>query len=386
MHVTHNAAPDDPVHIEPAIESLEGVSNEGALAALEASLSGAPAPLPAPVDPKPGDTKPAPDSAPRVPEGDGETDPDDNAPPGDVPKPDDKKTVVPTDPKVDDPAVQPKPDGGMEKRPSDVFGELPKDAKAETAQRFEAMKTSYDKLSKDHDTAVAERDNYRSQADKWVETVSSTGANPEQFGMALEYLRLVNAGTPEALNQAFDLMLSEVQVVAEHLGRDIPGLVDPLKGFDDLKRRVEDEDLNREDAIQIAQARRTAKMRAEVNDQTQKAGTHQALVTQSLDQVKAFGAQMRATDPHYEAKTAAIKPMVERVVAHLPPDQWLGAVKELYAGVPNPAAAPPPAATRTDDPALVSPLRPTSSPSAGGGVNKAPGNALEALDMALKSL
>lgn len=367
-------------HIEPAAEALVDVSNTGALAALEAYLSGEPAPVPAQPDPKPGDALPPPDSAPRAPEGDGESDPDDNAPPSDPPKPDDKKTVVPTPDSADDPTTPPLTPGAP-KRPSDEFGELPKDAKAETRERFETMKTKYDGLSQ-------ERDNYRDQASKWVETVQSTGATPDQFGMALGYLKAVNAGTPEGLNEAYEMMLGELQTIAKALGKDIPGIVDPLEDFPDLKARVDDDEatnpLTREDALQIAQSRRVATMRQEAQTQTQQSQAQTNAVNAGLTAVKAFGEGKRVSDPLFAQKTAAIKPLVERVVANLPPDQWLGAVQELYANAN--VAAPPHAPTQANDPPLNTPLRPTSVPGPGGNHDKTPGSAYEAVDMMLKSL
>jgi hypothetical protein len=365
-------------HVEPAPEMLGEVSNAGALAAIDAALSGQPAPTP-PVetpkaDPQPGDALPPPDSAPQAPEGDGATDPNDNAPASEPPKPDDKKTEVPTDPKADEPAVDPKPDGGMQKKPSDEFGELDKDVPPKTRERFETMKGRYDAV-------VGERDAFKQQASEWVETVKSTGATPEQFGMSLNYLKLVNDGTPESLQKAYDIMAGEMAVLAEALGREVPGVHDPLAKHPDLAKRVEEDTLDRADALEIAAGRQRTKLAEASATAATAGGEQQAAVDAGLRAVAAYGDVKRTTDPHYAAKTAAIKPLVERVVANLPPDQWAQSIKELYEAQPDPvvAAAPPPVVPQT-------PIRPTSTPGVGGGLDKKPGNALEAVNAALSQL
>lgn len=367
-----------PQHVEPA-EAMLLTADPGALAAMDAALGITPETPPAPVDappadPQPGDTLAPPDSAPKAPEGDAESDPDDNAPASQPPKPDDKKTEVPTDPKADDPAVDPT----KQAKPSDEFGELPADVPVKTRERFDAMKGKYDEVT-------AERDSYKEQASGWVETVKSTGATPEQFGMSLQYLKAVNSGTPEGLRAAFDIMKSEMTVLAEALGEEVPGFHDPLAKHPDLLKRVNDEDseapLTRKDALEIAGARQRDALAAHSRDRTNTDTAEQARVDTGLQQVATFGELKKATDPHYAVKTAAIRPLVERVVSNLPPEQWAASIKELYEAQPNPVvAAPPP------PPVPPTPIRPTGTPAAGGGLDKKPGSALEAMNAALEQL
>lgn len=369
-----NAAPveNDDTHIEPA-EAMLQAPDAGALAAVTAALNGEPAPEPPKADPQPGDAPPKPDNEERAPEGDGATDPDDNAPATDPPKPDDKKTVEKTDPAKDDPAVEVP---GQPKRPSDEFGELEKDVPVKTRERFEALRTGYDKLAGERDSAVE-------QANKWVETVQSTGASPDQFGMTLQYLQNVNSGTPEGLATAYDMMLVELTVLAKALGREVPGIVDPLAEHKDLLDRVEDETLDRASALEIAQARATSRLAQATRTAQTQTNDAKAASDAGLQAVTDFGTRMRASDPAYMQKAAAITPIIERIIGSLPPDQWVGAIEEAYNAVAHITASPPPVA----DPVVTTPkpLRPTSTPGSGD-VVKQPGSALEAVNAALADL
>lgn len=344
-------APPQEEHIEPA-EAMLQPADEGALAAVTAALAGEPPPeVPASDEAPEGAASTATDETPKQPE---------------EAKPEEAKPEAPVADKTDEPT----------KRPSDEFGELDKDVPARTRERFDAMKTSYDKLSEERDSAVE-------QANKWVETVQSTGATPDQFGMTLEYLQHVNSGTPEGLSKAFDMMLGELTVLANALGREVPGIVDPLAAHPDLLKRVEDEDIDRAGALELAQARATNKLAKVSNDVRAETNARKSSTDAGLQAVTEFGARMRASDPAYAQKAAAITPIIERVIGNLPPSQWVAAIEDAYKAVSHiqPAAAPAP------DPVVTAPkpLRPTSTPGAGD-VVKQPGSALEAVNAALASL
>jgi hypothetical protein len=353
---------------------------EGALAAATASLvadGNTPTnePAPDPVDPQPGDANPPPDSAPKAPEGDGATDPDDNAPATGTPKPDDKKTVEPTDPAADDPAVVPDPAGGM-KRPSDEFGTLPETYKAETRERFEKMKDSYDALH----TRTVEAEGL---AQKWVDTIASTGADHEQFGAMLSYFSAVNSNTPEGLQRAYDMMMGEATALAKKLGKPAPGY-SPIDEHADLKARVENEELSVEDAIELASARALRLLGQERVTMTQQQQRESLQLEQdtrtALAEITAFGEAQKRLDPTgFAAKTDAMTAAVNTVVAELPPSRWLPAIQKLYAAAPAPRPVP-----TTPQPRVPDSIRPGGNLGAGGAIAKEPGSAYEAARMALQ--
>lgn len=255
-------------------------------------------------------------------------------------------------------------------RPSDEFGELPKDVKAETRERFEAVKVKYDALAEERDRAAL-------AADTWHKTITSTGASPEQFGQALMILREINSGTPEGLRRAYDEITAMSSGIAKQLGLPAPG-VDPLADHPDLQQRVEDNLLEREDALEIAAARAGRRLSETVqerrSEQSQAEFAHQS----GLQAVAALGARIKAANPaEFDAKFPFIKPMIDNVIAMLPPDQWTGAIERAYAELPMPAQAAPAAQV----PRVPAPIRPGAG--VGAGVVKEPGSALEAMEAAL---
>jgi hypothetical protein len=323
-----------PVAEKPAVEP------KSAFEAVQLEMQGeitvpAPDPEPAP-DPQPGDPNPGPDSAPKAPEGDGATDPSDNAPQDPVPKPDDKKTVEPTDPKADDPKVEVpgKDGGGAQKKPSDEFGSLDERVSEKTRERFNTMKGRYDEVTADLEAA-------RETNRKWIETVKSTGMTPEQFGGHLEYMRLATSSAPADNEAAFERLQEAYLVMAKKLGKPVAGAYDPLDEYPDLKQQVED-GANRQLVLEVAQSRRRAALDQSHQQQVQQVGAVERQANEALAEVQQFGAQMRAADPLYAEKSAAIRDYVADVVAELPPDQWLPKIKAKWATINVQPAAPPP--------------------------------------------
>lgn len=273
---------------------------------------------------------------------------------------------------VVDPAAAPVADPAAVKRPSDEFGELPKDVRAETRERFDKMKGAYDTVSAERDQAIA-------TARQWTETVASTGATGEQFGATLGYLQAVNEGTPEGYQRAWDMMLPEMQHLAQALGKDLPGLYDPLKDHADLREAIEDDKLTHAGALEIAEARHTKALRAAADKTASDRSTGDTVRQGALNSIAAFGAAERARDPVvYAAKMEVIGPAVKAVIARLPPAEWDAAIRELYVStqVRPPAPEPAPVVVKGS-------IRPGGTIGAGGSLAKEPGSVLEAVDMAL---
>ena len=317
------------------------------MAAVEASII---EPLP---DAPPADTPPA-DAPPA-------DQPPVDAPPADQP---------PADaPPADKPADAPSDDA----KPSDEFGELPQDVKAETRERFNGLKTKYDEVVQR--ATVAEE-----TAAKWHETIRSTGASPEQFGMVLQALKDVNSGTPEGLRRYYDALSAELAPVAKLLGIEAPG-VDPLADHADLLERVENRALEREDALELARARAHGRLQETSQATTRQQEQAQQAHDQGMAAVTALGQQLRAADPAgFAAKLPFVTPLIDQVVANLPPSQWVSAITQAYATMPAPAPAPAPPAPA--GPVVPNGIRPGPGGSAGN-LDKKPGSALEAMDFAL---
>ena len=336
------------------------------MAAVEASLVPETPGPDVTIDP-PSNAPPATDAAPAS-----------TTPPGEEAVPPDSAPAVPEadkpkDPAVTDPADPPAPgDDKPDARPSDEFGELPKDAKQETRERFDAIKGKFDEVAAERDQAV-------DVASRWHETIQATGATPQQIQGVFEALTYANSGTPEGLRKYHDALLAELAPVAKLLGLPAPGF-DPLSDHPDLAERVENEELTAADALELVQARASRKL-TEVASTQRDTTTHQQQVEQQgMDAVRALGNQFRTANPaEFDAKLPFITPMIDAVIARLPPDKWVESIKDAYAKLPTPA----PAAARA--PIIPPAIRPGPGGAAGGGgMDKKPGSVLEAMDLALR--
>jgi hypothetical protein len=316
----------------------------------------------------PSDTPPDPTGAPAS-----------TTPPGEPAVPPDSKPAVPEadkpkDPAVTDPANPPKPgEAKPDAKPSDEFGELPKDVKQETRERFEAIKVKFD--------AVSERaSRAESIATRWHETIQSTGATPEQFNKVLGALKDANSGTPEGLMRYYQALQEEIKPLAKLLGVEAPG-VDPLDEFPELKARVADEDdgLTRADALLLARAQKREALQTVHATTTASTEAQQQAFNYGINAVAQLGASLKAANPSvFAAKFPIMQPIIDNVIATLPPDKWVAAITKTYNELPTPAAV---AAPHTPTPVVPPSIRPGASGT--GGFNKEPGSALEAMDMAL---
>jgi hypothetical protein len=195
-------------------------------------------------------------------------------------------------------------------------------------------------------------------ADEWEKMVVSTGANPQQMGAAMDYLKLINDGTPEALSRAYDVMQSELVGLAKALGREAPGAHDPLADHADLREAIEAGDITRKHAMELVQARQMAALQnTHTAQQRQQSDAQQAQESARVG-LNTLGEQLAAADPDYQRKLPFLMPVLRRIRESLPPERWVDEVRSAYAEIPAlPATAPAPAAPRA--PVGHVPLRPT---------------------------
>lgn len=196
--------------------------------------------------------------------------------------------------------------------------------------------------------------------DDMVSMVRETGANAEQYGMTLDYLGLITAagnGDLKAAEKAWGIWEKEGQALAAMLGREVPGVFDPLAHHPDLAEAVQNGDVTRAFALETARARaqgalhqdvvrRTREQQAEV----QRQADNETALRQGVEALKRFDAEM-AADPSYAAKRPMLNAMVANIRKTLPPSEWEKETRAAYAMIPTPAA-----------PAPAAPAKPTPGP------------------------
>lgn len=191
-----------------------------------------------------------------------------------------------------------------------------------------------------------------------VNLVMQTGAQPEQYTMALDYLAVANKanqGDVKAQEQALKWLLEEVNHYAGLLGRDITGLVDPLAAHADLQRDVAEERITRERALELAAGRNKDKMvqdgqralQEQQQRQTQQTQAQEAAINAGREALNQLGPKLAAADPGgaeaFKAKGPQLIALVKDVTAKFPPDQWVAQVSLGYLNLkaPTPAAPAP---------------------------------------------
>ncbi len=193
-----------------------------------------------------------------------------------------------------------------------------------------------------------------------VKMVMDTGASPEQYGMALDYLGLIGKaqqGDLVAAEKAYEVMGKEYAALAKMLGKEAPGIHDPLANHQDLRAEVEAGDLPRARAVEIAGQRDRAAYTGSV--ERQRTETQQAMTQaqrDAFDGLQAYDAEMTAADPSYLAKRDILQVHVNEIMAKYPPREWERRTAIAYASIKLPAQA----ATATPTPAP--PVQPRPGP------------------------
>jgi len=196
-------------------------------------------------------------------------------------------------------------------------------------KRFRELKEENDALK-----PLAER------GKEWEQTIQATGASPEQFGNALNYLTAINSGDPAQMGKAYEAMQAELAWLGKQLGKPAPGY-DPLAEHADLQAQIEQGTLSREAAQELIAARRQQAIYSERQQQSIQQQQQQAAQQQALDAVAALGDKLRAQDGAlFKTRFKAIEPMVAIIQDSLPPAQWAAAIEKAYQAAPVIPAAP----------------------------------------------
>lgn len=199
--------------------------------------------------------------------------------------------------------------------------------------------------------------------------VQDTGATPQQYGMTLDYLKVVNAangGDRAAAEQAYTIVSSELAALAKLIGKEVPGLHDPLAEHPDLQQQINMGEISRPAALELASLRQAQALdsgRRQIENQRHDA---QAEQQRGVEGLNALGAELSA-DPQYAQKAPVLVAALRAMQETTPPARWVETARKIYAGIPAmavaaaPAPAPAPARV-TPGPVRGSTVRPAVVP------------------------
>ena len=344
--------PQAAVPAEPASEPKPGTpeADAEAIAMFDAAMAGDADATPLPEGEPPDKIVPAAKATPA----EGETPPEgEAAPEGEVPPvvddgtPPAEEGSVPAKAPVE--AAKPGDDAAAKAQIEAEIKE--RGLKGDTATRFRELSNQVRELSVLREEAPVLREKARLQ-EQWQGIVAESTATAPQLEQALAYIQSVNSGDPERLGIAAKAML-EVKWAYNKLGWELPGVVDPLEKHADLIEAVNDGDMTRKGALEVAASR----AREAVSTARTQTKSKEDEYAEALDavgpQIDALSARLKASDPAFLAKLPHLKPTVDLIKQTLHPSRWPQAIERAYKALPTPAPTPRPASVKP------MPLRPT---------------------------
>jgi hypothetical protein len=182
--------------------------------------------------------------------------------------------------------------------------------------------------------------NRQLQADinEFRQMVIGTGMSPDQFAQTLEYGRLVNSAN-EADKHTALAMLDEARAeLVKSLGIEAPG-VDPLADFPELQKDVENMEIDRAKAIQLAKYMRREQQEKKGQQEQMAARQSNQEFQQQIQQATTIAEdyfKTREKEPDYPLKMRQIHAWFanednkREFVQNYEPKQWFGVFRMMY--------------------------------------------------------
>jgi len=282
---------------------------------------------------------------------------------------------------VDEPAKKPGDKPVVEaKKPDALNDAIPKDLKKETQDRIRTL------IDTNKDT-TAKFEKATQDFDYLIGGIQATGTTPEQYGELLTFMSAFNSKDPAQQERALEMIEGVADRLATLLGKERT-TSDVLTKYPDLQAAVAKGQVTPQYAKEIARTRAGQAFRTELEtSQGQKAEQARAQ-TQELNTARTdldtLENSLKATDPQYDAKRAALVPILQPIFKTIPPAQWKGAFEQAYKNLRLPSVA----ARAAPKVPVRQPMRAGGNASAtgGGALKKDAGSMLDAVNEALAGM
>ncbi|AZY49599.1 hypothetical protein C0J09_10965 [Bordetella avium] len=185
----------------------------------------------------------------------------------------------------------------------------------------------------------------RNQAEQHLtavrELVSSAGLTAESFGQHIEFARMVNSNDPQDLQQAAQMLEQARADLYRRLGQDAPGF-DALSDFPDLSQMVNNLEMPRDVAMEVAQLRRAQAANAQRQQAAQMQQHQEAQFSQAVAAAEQSLSEYVRTRQHevdHPARMAAVQEYfqdparLQEFARTYRPEQWPAAIRMLYDNV-----------------------------------------------------
>lgn len=247
--------------------------------------------------------------------------------PADAPKADDKPAGDPA--AADKPATDPA---------------QPKTAEQEEAELLDGVKS--ERGRERIKSVFAERKQLEADITEFRDLVKSTGMSAQEFAQTLEFGRLVNSGDEKNIRVALEMIEGQRAMLYQKLGVEAPG-VDLLAGHDDLKTAVENMEITRDKAVELAKFRKSQAdqtQRQQIETERQQSQDQYRQTVQSAAGAMEAYLTTRAKEADHPARLKIIgehfqnPANLQRFVQTFEPKQWTAALQMMYDGIVVPKA------------------------------------------------
>lgn len=248
-------------------------------------------------------------------------------------------------------------------------GETPPNAEQEESELLEGVKS--ERGRERIKQVFAERKQLEQDITEFRDLVKSTGMSAQEFAQTLEFGRLLNSGDEKNLRVALEMIEGQRSMLYQKLGVEAPG-VDLLAGHDDLKAAVDNMEITRDRAVELAkfrkvdaetkarsQAQQTQVQERQVYEKTVKdaAGAMEAYLETRKNEVD-HTARMKVISDHFRNPAN-----LQKFVGTYRPEQWAATVQMMYDNIQVPkAAAPGPQPIRSRPATLGTPATNAATP------------------------
>jgi hypothetical protein len=188
------------------------------------------------------------------------------------------------------------------------------------------------------------------QSEQVIQGVLNTGATGEQYGRTLGYLEMSvagNQGNLKAAEAAYNIAMQEANHWAKIIGKEVPGVFDPLEEHPDLQDDIDQMNLSRERALEIVALRAAAKQAEQQGEQQTASQRQEQVAHEAYQEIQKFDKSMHGDPVYMQYHRGALDRAIRQIRAQFPPDEWVGraaAAYDIIKEVRTPAPAPAPQA------------------------------------------
>jgi hypothetical protein len=248
-------------------------------------------------------------------------------------------------------------------------GETPPNAEQEESELLEGVKS--ERGRERIKQVFAERKQLEQDITEFRDLVKSTGMSAQEFAQTLEFGRLLNSGDEKNLRVALEMIEGQRSMLYQKLGVEAPG-IDLLAGHDDLKAAVDNMEITRDRAVELAKFRKVdseAKAREQAQQtQVQERQVYEKTVKDAAGAMEAY-LETRKNEVDHTARMKVISDHfrnpanLQKFVGTYRPEQWAATVQMMYDNIQVPrAAAPGPQPIRSRPATLGTPATNAATP------------------------